>query len=247
MVAAAKHKRHPAGFPASPCSACQKHRQRRIPRGFPFYCQDMDKNGRDMASLAALDDETLITKSRDGDEGAVRTLVARHVDEAYRIAYRMVGHRAQAEDIAQDVLMKMLTYKQGWFSSASFHTWMRRAVINRGIDEYRKRRPSTNLDDAGELTSGDPDQEQRMLATEDEARVAAGVLALPDRQRAAITLCFYENMGLAEAAEVLKTSVGAVESLLHRAKASLRERLHGHDRPQGKPRTPVSPKLRTIA
>lgn len=246
MAAAMNEKRAPGIFPAGFFPACQDSHKRRIPRGFPFYCQDMDANGRDMASLAALDDETLITKSRDGDEGAVRTLVARHMDEAYRIAYRMVGHRAQAEDIAQDVLMRMLTYKQGWFSSASFHTWMRRAVINRGIDEYRKRRPSTNLDDAGELTSGDPDQEQTMLASEDEARVAAGVLALPDRQRAAITLCFYENMGLAEAAEVLKTSIGAVESLLHRAKATLRERLQA-EKPQDKPRTPVSPKLRTIA
>ena len=204
----------------------------------------MDANGPDMARLAELDDETLIAKSREGDEGAVRTLVARHMDEAYR----MVGHRAQAEDIAQDVLMRMLTYKQGWFSQASFHTWMRRAVINRGIDEYRKRRPSTSLDDAGELTGGEANQEQQMMATEAESRVAAGVLALPDRQRAAITLCFYESMGLAEAAEVLKTSVGAVESLLHRAKAALRERLQGED-PQrkGGPRTPVSPKLRTIA
>jgi RNA polymerase sigma-70 factor (ECF subfamily) len=139
----------------------------------------------------------------------------------------------------------MLTYRQGWFSTASFHTWLRRAVINRGIDEFRKRRPSTTLDDAGELSSGDPDQEQVMLATESERRVSAGVLALPDRQRAAITLCFYENMGLAEAAAVLNTSVGAVESLLHRAKATLRERLtDARDEPS---RKPVSPKLRTIA
>ena len=62
----------------------------------------------------------------------------------------------------------------------------------------------------------------------------AGVRAT--RQRAAITLCFYENMGLAEAADVLKTSVGAVESLLHRAKAALRERLQADTRPQDKPR-----------
>ena len=198
-----------------------------------------------MSVLADLDDETLITRSRDGDEGAVRTLVARHMDQAYRIAYRMVGHRAQAEDIAQDVLMRMLSYKQGWFSTASFHTWLRRAVINRGIDEFRKRRPSTTLDDAGELSSGDPNQEQMMLASESERRVAASVLALPDRQRAAITLCFYENMGLAEAAEVLKTSVGAVESLLHRAKATLRERLL--EPREREPRASVSPKLRTIA
>jgi RNA polymerase sigma-70 factor (ECF subfamily) len=198
-----------------------------------------------MTALADLDDETLITMSRDGDEAAVRTLVARHMDQAYRIAYRMVGHRAQAEDIAQDVLARMLTYRQGWFSTASFHTWLRRAVINRGIDEFRKRRPSTTLDDAGELSSGDPDQEQVMLATESERRVSAGVLALPDRQRAAITLCFYENMGLAEAAAVLNTSVGAVESLLHRAKATLRERLM--DQREEPSRKPVSPKLRTIA
>ena len=176
-------------------------------------------------SLAELDDETLIARSRDGDASAVRVLVARHVDEAYRIAFRMVGHRAQAEDIAQDVLMRMLTYKQGWFSTASFHTWLRRAIINRAIDVYRKRRPSTNIDDAGEIADDVETQEQAMIDSEAEAKVAQAVLALPERQRAAITLCFYENMALAQAADVLKTSVGAVESLLHRAKATLRDQL----------------------
>jgi RNA polymerase sigma-70 factor (ECF subfamily) len=198
----------------------------------------------EMVGLAELDDETLIARSRDADAGAVRALVARHVDEAYRIAYRMVGNRAQAEDIAQDVLMRMLTYQQGWFSTASFHTWLRRAIINRAIDVYRKRRPSTPLDEAGEIPDGAGTQEEALITGEAEARVAAAVLALPERQRAAITLCFYENMALAEAAEVLKTSVGAVESLLHRAKAALRETLIEAG---VRPAKPTLTKLRTFA
>ena len=196
--------------------------------------------------LAEEDDETLIARSREGDAAAVRILVARHVDEAYRIAYRMVGHRAQAEDIAQDVLMRMLTYSQGWFSTASFRTWLRRAVINRAIDEYRKKRPAASMEVAEQLASSGPNQEQVMLATEAERRVAAGVLALPARQRAAITLCFYENMGLSEAAAVLKTTVGAVESLLHRAKTTLKEQLQDKG-PGDTGRKSVSIKLRTFA
>ena len=116
----------------------------------------------------------------------------------------MLFRSAQAEDIAQDVLMRMLTYKQGWFSTASFHTWLRRAIINRAIDVYRKRKPSTTIDDAGEIADSVETQEQSMIESETEAKVSQAVLALPERQRAAITLCFYENMALAQAADVLK-------------------------------------------
>jgi RNA polymerase sigma-70 factor (ECF subfamily) len=168
-------------------------------------------------------DERLIARSRAGDEEAVRQLVERHLTTAYRIAYRIVGLRTEAEDIAQDVLLRMLDYKAGWFSEAGFHAWLRRAIVNRAIDAHRRRRwwgfseLHENLPDVARET-----QDSRIFASEVEQRVAQAVLALPLRQRAAITLCFYENLGLADAAAALETTPGAVESLLHRGKAALR-------------------------
>ncbi len=176
---------------------------------------------------AGIDDAALIERSRTGDVAAIALLVERHADTAFRIAYRLVGHKAQAEDIAQDVLMRMLSYHEGWLSKTSFHVWLRRAVFNRTVDIHRKQRPwaFSPLEAAADHADGALPQDAAMAASESEGRVAAAVLALPLRQRMAVTLCFYEQMTLAEAGEVLKTSVGAVESLLHRAKATLKQEL----------------------
>jgi RNA polymerase sigma-70 factor (ECF subfamily) len=180
-------------------------------------------------SAADLGDSALIDRSREGDAAAIALLVERHADAVYRIAFRLVGKKAEAEDIAQDVLMRMLSYREGWLSKTSFHVWLRRAVYNRMVDIHRKNRPwlMSGLDAATEVADGAPGQESALVADETTERVAAALLALPLRQRMAVTLCFYEQMSLAEAGEVLKVSVGAVESLLHRAKAALRQSLGG--------------------
>lgn len=174
-----------------------------------------------------LDDEALIARSREGDMGAIRTLVERHATTVFRIAYRLVGGKAQAEDIAQDVLMRMLDYREGWLSKPGFHVWLRRAVYNRAVDVHRKQRPwaFSALEAVAEKEDGAPAQDAALAAREGENQVAAAVLDLPLRQRMAVTLCFYEQRSLAEAAAVLKVSVGAVESLLHRAKTTLKQKL----------------------
>ena len=179
------------------------------------------------SNLSTASDADLIAQSREGDTAAIALLVSRHADTVYRIAYRLVGQKAQAEDIAQDVLMRMLSYKEGWLSKTSFQVWLRRAVYNRTIDIYRKARPwqHSGLEAVAERSDVQPAQDAVMVARESEARVTQAVLALPMRQRMAVTLCFYEQMSLAEAGAVLKVSVGAVESLLHRAKATLKQAL----------------------
>ena len=176
---------------------------------------------------AEAEDAALIEQSRAGDEAAIAALVERHAETVYRIAFRLVGQKAQAEDIAQDVLMRMLSYREGWLSKTSFHVWLRRAVYNRTIDIYRKNRSwqMSELSAASEVPDDLLRADQVLVARESESKVAAALSALPLRQRMAVTLCFYEHMSLADAAGVLKVSVGAVESLLHRAKAALKQKL----------------------
>ena len=180
-------------------------------------------------AVAGDEDTQLIARSRAGDVAAIAALVERHADTVYRIAFRLVGQKAQAEDIAQDVLMRMLSYHEGWLSRTSFHVWLRRAVYNRTIDIYRKNRSwqMNDLSAAENVSDGQPSPDHALASREIENKVAAAMNALPLRQRMAVTVCFYEHMSLAEAAEVLKISVGAVESLLHRAKSTLREKLTG--------------------
>ena len=179
------------------------------------------------ASAAEPSDSALIARSREGDAAAIALLVERQADAVYRIAYRLVGKKAEAEDIAQDVLMRMLTYHEGWLSKISFQVWLRRAVYNRMVDLHRKNRPwlMSDLDAAAHVPDVTVGQDNALAEEETSTEVAAAVLALPLRQRMAVTLCFFEHMSLAEAGEVMKVSVGAVESLLHRAKATLRDKL----------------------
>lgn len=173
-------------------------------------------------------DEELVVRGRGGDAAARRLLIERHVDTVFRLAYRMARTRPEAEDLAQEVLAGMLEYRQGWLSALSFRVWIKRAVLNRVIDESRRRkrwgfvRP---LEDGMDFEDSRADAEASLGTSETKATVERAVRALPDRQRAVIILCHYENLSLTEAAQTMKSSVGAVEQLLHRAKASLRVRL----------------------
>jgi RNA polymerase sigma-70 factor, ECF subfamily len=137
-----------------------------------------------------------------------------------------------AEEIAQEAFLRVWTKAPNWrsaegdFPAARFTTWLYRVVVNLGID--RKRRPAMNALEA----AGDPvDPADSALRTLEKAqlsdRVAAAVAALPERQRTALTLCFYEGLSNREAADILALSPGAVESLLVRARRSLREALAG--------------------
>ena len=187
----------------------------------------LDQTPQLQAGTDGATDDQLIALSRDGDADAIASLVARHADAVYRIAFRLVGRKAEAEDIAQDVLMRMLGYREGWLSKISFRVWIRRAVYNRMVDVYRKHRPwqHSDLEAAASLDDGSPAQDAALAARRRQAAVASAVLALPLRQRMAVTLCFFEQMSLAEAGAVLKVSAGAVESLLHRAKIALKQKL----------------------
>ena len=108
--------------------------------------------------------------------------------------------------------------------SANFTTWLYRIVLNLCIDEKRKNR-FTNIDDVPEPMDAKPGAEEKMQQQEQSKRVRAALEKLPERQRSAFVLCFYEEYSNKEAADMLGISVGAVESLLVRSRRALREDL----------------------
>ena len=111
-----------------------------------------------------------------------------------------------------------------WEPRARFTTWLYRVVVNLCID--RRRRPRlVDLDSVPELPDPARDAEADAAAVEVGRAVGAALLELPDRQRVALVLCHYEGCSMAEAAEILETTVGAIESLLVRGRAALRDRL----------------------
>jgi RNA polymerase sigma-70 factor, ECF subfamily len=169
-------------------------------------------------------DEALMARVARGDERAFQLLARRHLPAMLGLARRILRNAAEAEDVAQDALMRVWTYAPRWRPLAQFRTWLTRVVVNLCFD--RKRRASwVELEAAGEVVDPAPGATDRAEADERERKVAAAIEKLPVRQRNAIMLTYGEGMSNAEVAEILDTSVSAVETLLMRGKQNLRRAL----------------------
>ncbi|KAF0222968.1 MAG: RNA polymerase ECF-type sigma [Rhodospirillaceae bacterium] len=187
--------------------------------------QRLTTSSSSAAALAGLDDETLLARMKDDDAAAYRLLVERHVDRAYAIALRVLGNVADAEDVAQECLVKVWTHRQSWQDGkARFSTWLYRVVVNRCID--LRRRPATEcLDDVPEPMDDEADSVTRIHRTQVFGRLEQAMGKLPDQQRLALTLSYFDDLGNAEIAEIMSTTISAVESLLKRGRQTLRDRL----------------------
>jgi len=176
----------------------------------------------------ALDQELMAAVARQ-DGRAYARLVERHLGWSLRFVERMVGARADAEDLVQTAFLRVWQGAARWEPQAKFSTWLYRVLHNLCMDHFRARgAPTEALDEA--LPDGAPTSEERVAGTQRAARVRAALATLPERQRAAIVLCYYEERSQAEAATLLGVSEGALESLLARGRAALkkhmREELH---------------------
>ncbi len=176
-------------------------------------------------------DEALMARVARGDERAFRILARRHVPRAVGLARRILGNSADAEDVAQDAMLRVWTNAPRWKPIASFKTWLTRIVVNLCLDRKR-RTPFSPLEAAGDIVDPTPDAAAQRETTDTGRRIDAAIDALPDRQRTAIVLTYREGMSNAQTAEALETSVKAVETLLVRAKQSLRDALGESDKDQ---------------
>lgn len=173
------------------------------------------------------DDAFLLRRIADGDRGAFDRLSRRHLDRAYAVALRMTGSRADAEDVVQEVFLRLWQRPDAWRpGQAQFSTWLYRVVVNRCLD--LKRRPKAGaLDAIAEPQDPRPDAEADLVAAARQRAVNDAVEALPERQRAAIALTYTAGLKNTEAASALDISVKAFEALLVRAKRELRDALAG--------------------
>lgn len=167
-------------------------------------------------------DAQLMLAFQAGDEAAFEALYQRHHRSVFNLAYRLLGDSHTAEDVAQEVFVKLYTSPRAYRPSAKFSTWLYRVAYNTCIDEIRKRRSRPS-----ELPDSEIGQSPESTMESDElARaVREAIASLPEKQRAAVVLQRYEGLSYQEIADVLKTSVSAVESLLFRAKESLKAKL----------------------
>jgi RNA polymerase sigma-70 factor (ECF subfamily) len=170
-------------------------------------------------------DEELVALIGGGDRRAYHILVERHGRRVLGLARRMTRNLAEAEDVAQDAFLRVWQKAGEWQPrGARFTTWLYRVVVNLCLD--RRRKPAmAPIEAAGDPVDARPDAEQVLAASERERHVAAALQALPERQRAALVLSYYEGLSNAEAAGALELSVSALESLLVRARRALRQEL----------------------
>jgi RNA polymerase sigma-70 factor, ECF subfamily len=169
-------------------------------------------------------DEALMARVAKGDQRAFRELARRHVPVMLGVARRILGNAAEAEDVAQEAMLRVWTHAPRWQPLALFRTWLSRVVVNLCLDRKRKA-PWVELETAGELADQAPLAGEAAEAAERERLLAAAIAELPARQRAAIVLSYTEGMSNAQVAEILDTTVSAVETLLVRGKQNLRRAL----------------------
>lgn len=178
----------------------------------------------DTGDGAEPEDAALLRAYAGGDLSAARALTARLAPRALVQAGRMLGDRAEAEDVAQEAFLRLWRTAPGWRGEARVGTWLHRVAYNICIDRLRRRdRGHAELPD--DLVDPAPGPAQDRQRAQVAAAVRRALARLPERQRAAIALVHYQELGNVEAAGILGVSVEALESLLARGRRALRERL----------------------
>jgi len=178
-----------------------------------------------MTPLSDFDAELMLAFQR-GNEDAFTSLFERYRVRVTSIAYRFIADREVAEDVAQEVFVKVYASRKSYRPRAKFSTWLYRITANTCLDELRKRGSGKIAPISEVEMEASPSSPESVAESNELVRqVRAAILSLPENQRIAIILQRYECLSYQEIAEVLNTSVSAVESLLFRAKQSLKTRL----------------------
>lgn len=176
--------------------------------------------------LSEVDDESLLRQIQNGDHGAFASMVHRHTARFYSVAYRLVENRDDAEDLVQAAFLKLWERPELWDQSkkTKFTTWFYVVVTNLCLDHHKRKRPLP-LSDEVELVDDQPGQEELLHHKQRRVLLDGFIQRLPERQQLALTLCFYEGLSNREAADIIGINVKALQSLIMRAKTTLKEHI----------------------
>lgn len=176
---------------------------------------------------AEISDDALLQLYANGDQGAARSLTLRLAPRAYAQAYRMLGNAAEAEDVAQEAMMRIWKIAPEWRTGeAKVTTWLYRVTANLCTDRLRKTR-TASLDAIDEPVDTSPSAADVIQSSARKDALQGALLELPERQRQAVILRHIEEMPNPEIAEMMEISVDAVESLTSRGKRALAAILKG--------------------
>lgn len=185
--------------------------------------------GRFLTDWDSVEDAALLEEIRQGNRPAFAALVRRHATRFYRVAYRYLHHREESEDMVQDAFLKLWEEPHRWQpdKGAAFTTWFYRVVVNLCLDRQKRKAPLPMLEEVEYEDTDTPNQEESLGVRQQQLRLEKEIRELPDRQQTALNLCFYEELSHEEAAKVMGVGIKALQSLLMRAKASLKSKIGG--------------------
>ncbi len=187
--------------------------------------------------FAEMDDAAIMLELRAGNMAGFDFLIQKYKKPIIHFMYRMIHNQAIAEELAQEVFLRVYRSRETYRAEARFSTWLYRIATNLGVNYVRDTRHERNastvyLDEADQDTGTTPDVadatpsvEINMLRDERLKAIRQHVLALPERQRMAVLMHKYEGLDYKQIGEVLKLSESATKSLLFRAYQTLREKL----------------------
>ena len=176
------------------------------------------------------DDEELLAFIQDGNQQAFSVLVQRHTERFYRLAYRYLQNKEAAEDVVQDAFVKLWEDPGRWQAERNnkFTTWFYRIVVNLCLDWRKKKKPLELGDQEFSIVDDREPPDIAIVRAEKQNLLEKEIAALPERQRTALNLCFDEGLSNQEAAEVMGLKLKALQSLVMRAKTTLKERLKNY-------------------
>ncbi|MEV6910972.1 sigma-70 family RNA polymerase sigma factor [Amycolatopsis sp. NPDC051071] len=176
-----------------------------------------------MSDPAPVPDKELAERAVAGDHGAFDTLVRRHTAKMYRVALRITGSAAEAEDVVQEAWLSAWRALPGFRHESAVSTWLYRVATNGALGQVRRRKPTVPLDegDAGVV----PGPEGQVVSAEEVGTVLRAIAELDVGQRIPLILREFEGLTYEEVAEVLEVSVPALRARLHRARVALLAKL----------------------
>jgi len=189
------------------------------------------------AQLDPASDAAIMLRVAEGDETGFTYLAQKYHRPMIHFLYRMVGNHAVAEELAQEVFLRVYRARSSYRAEARFTTWLYRIATNLAVNHARDTKheraaqtvyldaPDEETGTTPDLADDDPSVEERMLRDERMAAIRRHVMALPERQRMAVLMHKYQGMDYRQIGEVLKLSESATKSLLFRAYQTLREKL----------------------
>lgn len=175
-------------------------------------------------SCVVVTDEQLMRAVRDGDAPKLGVLFERYHLPLHDFLARMTGNAAVAEDLVQDVFLRVLKYRATFRDEGKFDTWLYRIARNARVDYFRSRRPSESIEEAAlELPQSGEGPADAIEREREVARLRRALLLLREDKRELIVLARYRAMKHEQIADLLGISVGAVKVRLHRAVQELRD------------------------